>query len=337
MSTKKKSKKRFFSHWFGILKTTFAIFSHVRGMKYSASLAYYTVFSLAPLLVLAISLAAVFFGQEAAEGKVFEEINGLVGDSAATQIQTMIQNVRVKEDNGLALAIGIGTLLIGATTVFADMQHSINKIWEIKPKPKRGWVKLIADRLLSSSLVLSLGFLLIVSLLINGLLMVFTDYIQRLLSDVAVYITYIIETAINFVVMSTLFAVIFKFLPDVKITWKDVRSGAIFTAILFMIGRFVIGFYISTTGQGSTYGAAGAIIVILLWVFYSAAILYIGASFTRAYAEANGARIIPAEFAVHVVEQETEIEVDELPTAEETICQSSSPDEDSNIPSRPTS
>lgn len=299
--------KDFFSRWFKILKNTFIIFSDVRGLKFSASLAYYTVFSLAPLLVLTISLAALFFGQEAAEGRVFEEINGLVGNNAAAQIETMIKNVRVQGDSALALAIGIGTLLIGATTVFADMQHSINKIWEIKAKPKRGWVKMITDRLLSSSLILSLGFLLIVSLIINGLLMVFTDYLGRLFSDLAVYITFAIDAAVNFIVISALFAVIFKFLPDVRIRWKDVRSGAFFTAILFMIGRFLIGFYIQTTGQGSAYGAAGSIIILLLWVYYSAAILYIGASFTRAFTENKGARIVPAEFAVHVVEQETEI------------------------------
>lgn len=287
----------------------------VRGLKFSASLAYYTIFSLAPLLVLTISLAAFVFGQDAAEGKVFEEINGLVGDNAAAQIETMLQNVRVKEDNTLAFLIGIGTLLIGATTVFSDMQHSINRIWEIKPKPKRGWVKLIKDRLLSSSLVLSLGFLLIVSLIINGLLMVFLDYVRRLFSDLAVYLSIALDATINFIVISALFGVIFKFLPDVRIKWKDVRAGAIFTALLFMLGRVLIGFYIQTTGQGSTYGAAGSIIVVLVWVYYTAAILYIGASFTRAYTESRGRHIAPAEFAVHVEERETEKSVDQIPPA----------------------
>src|SRR5690606_34477663 len=288
----------FVGRWLTILKNTFTIFMDVRGLKFSASLAYYTIFSLAPLLVLTISLAALFFGQEAAEGKVFEEINGLVGNSAAAQIETMLQNIRVKEDNTLAFIIGIGTLLIGATTVFSDMQHSINRIWEIKPKPKRGWVKLITDRLLSSSLVLSLGFLLIVSLIVNGLLMVFMDYVTRLLSDLVVYLSVALDAVINFIVISALFGVIFKFLPDVRIKWKDVRAGAFFTALLFMLGRFFIGFYIQTTGQGSTYGAAGSIIILLLWVYYTAAILYIGASFTRAYTESRGRRIAPAEFAV---------------------------------------
>lgn len=307
--------KRFVGRWLTILKNTFTIFMDVRGLKFSASLAYYTIFSLAPLLVLTISLAAIFFGQEAAEGKIFEEINGLVGNNAASQIETMLQNVRVKEDNTLAFIIGIGTLLIGATTVFSDMQHSINRIWEIKPKPKRGWVKLITDRLLSSSLVLSLGFLLIVSLIINGLLMVFMDYLRRLLSDLAVYLSIALDAVINFIVISALFGVIFKFLPDVRIKWKDVRAGAFFTALLFMLGRVLIGFYIQTTGQGSTYGAAGSIIILLLWVYYTAAILYVGASFTRAYTESRGRRIVPAEFAVHVEERETEKEVDHLPPA----------------------
>lgn len=307
--------KGFMSRWLTIFKNTFTIFMDVKGLKFSASLAYYTIFSLAPLLVLTISLAALFFGQEAAEGKVFEEINGLVGDSAAAQIETMLQNIRVQEDNTLAFIIGIGTLLVGATTVFSDMQHSINRIWEIKPKPKRGWVKLIKDRLLSSSLILSLGFLLIVSLIINGLLMVFMDYVMRLFSDLAVYLSIGFDALINFIVISALFGVIFKFLPDVRIQWKDVRAGAFFTALLFMLGRILIGFYIQTTGQGSTYGAAGSIIILLLWVYYTAAILYIGASFTRAYTEARGRRIAPAEFAVHVEERETEKEVDRLPPA----------------------
>lgn len=311
-------KTGFFKRWFTILKNTFTIFGDVRGLKFSASLSYYTMFSLAPLLVLTISLAALFFGQEAAEGKVFEEINGLVGNAAAAQIQEILKNVQLQEDNTLALIIGIGTLLLGATTVFGDMQHSINKIWEIKPKPKRGWVKMITDRLLSSSLVLSLGFLLIVSLIVNGLLLVFMDYIRRLFSDAAVYLSLAIETVTNFVVISALFGVIFKFLPDVRIQWKDVKAGAFFTAILFMIGRFLIGFYIQTTGPESTYGTAAAVIVLLLWVYYTAAILYIGASFTRAYAEYHGSRIIPAEFAVHVEERETEKEVTQIPPAKGT-------------------
>jgi len=160
---------------------------------------------------------------------------------------------------------------------------------------------------------LSLGFLLIVSLIVNGLLMILMDYIRRLFSDLAVYLSLAVETLTNFIVISVLFGVIFKFLPDVRIKWKDVKAGAFFTAILFMIGRFLIGFYIQTTGPESTYGAAASIIVLLLWVYYTAAILYLGASFTRAYADYNGSRIAPAEFAVHVEERETEKEVTHLP------------------------
>lgn len=305
--------KGFVQRSFIILKNTFTIFMDVRGLKFSASLAYYTVFSLAPLLVLTISLAALFFGQEAAEGRVFEEINGLVGNTAAAQIQEIIRNVELNEDNTVALIIGIGTLLVGATTVFGDMQHSINRIWEIKPKPKRGWIKLIKDRLLSSSLILSLGFLLIVSFIINGLMMIFLDYIKRFFSDLAVVLSLALDVIINFTVISLLFGIIFKFLPDVRIRWKDVKAGALFTAALFMIGRFLISYYIHFTGPESTYGTAASIIVVLLWVFYTAAILYMGAAFTRAYTEYHGTRIAPAEFAVHVEELETEKDVAYIP------------------------
>src|SRR5690606_28479785 len=299
--------------WLTVLKNTFTLFMDVKALKLSASLAYYTIFSLAPLLVLVISLVALFFGREAAEGKVFEEINGLIGDNAAAQVQEMIRNVRLQGGSTLALAIGIGTLLLGATTVFGDMQHSINQIWEIKPKPRRGWLKLVLDRLLSLSLVLSLGFLLIVSLIVNGLLLFFMDYLRRVFSDLTTYLSMAIDVAVNFIVISALFGVIFRFLPDVHIRWKDVRSGAFLTAALFLAGRVLIGYYIQTTGQGSTYGAAGSIIVLLLWVYYTAAILYMGACFTRAYTEHRGQRITPAEFAVHVEQKETELNVDYVP------------------------
>lgn len=320
-------KKGFIQNSISVLKNTFDIFMGVRGLKFSASLAYYTVFSLAPLLVLTISLAAIFFGQEAAEGKVFEEINGLVGKNAAVQIQEIIKNVQLKENNTMALTIGIATLLIGATTVFGDMQDSINKIWEIKPKPKRGWLKLVKDRLLSSSLIISLGFLLIVSLIVNGVLVIIMDYIRNRFSDLAVYLTMALDFLISFTVISLLFGIIFKFLPDVRIRWKDVIWGAIFTGLLFMIGQFAIGFYIQSSGTESTYGAAGAIIVVLLWVFYTSAILYIGASFTRAHAEFLGSKIVPADYAVHVEQKEIEKEVSQIPPANK------SGDDEKNSPS----
>jgi len=299
---------------FKILKAAFNGFMDDRALKLSASLAYYTIFSLGPLLLLLISLAGVFFGQEAIKGKVFGEINGLVGNDAAKQIQDIIKNLEMSGKSTISVIIGSVTLIIGATTVFGEIQESINMIWKVKPKPKKGWVKLIKDRLLSSSLIITLGFLLLVSLIINGVLMVLSDRLMTFLPDVTVILFEVINAVISFIVISVLFGVIFKVLPDAKIAWKDVRSGAIFTTVLFMIGRLVIGIYIESSGTSSTYGAAGSLIVILLWIYYTAAILYFGAEFTRAYADFKGVKIKPAEFAVYVETTEREKDLKVIPT-----------------------
>ena len=296
-----------------ILKAAGNGFSNDMALKYSASLAYYTVFSLAPLLLLLISLAGLFLGKEAIEGSVFKELHGLVGNDAAKQIQDMIKNLEMSGKSTLSVIIGAVTLIIGATSVFGEIQESINIIWQVKPKPKVGWIKLIKDRLLSGSMIVTLGFLLMVSLIVNGLLLALSDRLKAYLPDITVLLFEIINVAISFTVIAVLFGIIFKVLPDAKIRWRDVRSGAIFTAVLFMIGRLVIGLYISSSGTSSTYGAAGSLIVILLWVYYTAAILYFGAEFTRAYADFNGISIEPAEFAVHVEQTEKVKDVKKIP------------------------
>lgn len=289
-----------------VLKDTIKGFMEDKGLKLSASLAYYTLFSMAPLLLLIISLAGVFFGKDAIEGTVFSELNGLVGNEAAAQVQKIIRNMELSGDTNLSLVIGAVTLIIGATTVFGEIQDSINMIWKVKAKPKKGWVKLIKDRLLSGSLILGLGFLLIVSLVVNGALSVFNEMLKQWLPDVSVIFFSILSLLVNIVVLSLIFAVIYKVLPDAKIKWKDVRAGAIFTTLLFLLGRYAIGLYITSSGTASTYGAAGSLIVILLWVYYSAAILFISAEFTRAYAAFKGENILPADYAVYVEEKETE-------------------------------
>ncbi len=310
---KKYFSKETFKNGFKVLKTAAGAFSDDRALKLSASLAYYTIFSLAPLLLLMISLAGLFLGKDAIQGKVFGEINGMVGNDAALQIQDMIKHLEMSGKSTLSVIIGIVTLLVGATTVFGEIQESINIIWQVKPKPKKGWVKMVKDRLLSGSLIVTLGFLLLVSLVVNGALLALSDKLKTFLPDITVIFFNVVNVGISFVVISVLFGVIFKVLPDAKIAWKDVRSGAIFTAILFMIGRLVIGIYIQKSGTSSTYGAAGSLIVILLWVYYTAAILYFGAEFTRAYADFKGVKIEPADFAVHVEVKEQEKEVDVLP------------------------
>lgn len=296
--------KTLFKNSWKILKATFNGFIDDLALKYSASLAYYTIFSIAPLLLLMISLAGVFLGKDAIQGKVFAEINGLVGNDAAKQIQDMIKHLEMSGKSTVSVIIGVVALIIGATTVFGEIQESINIIWHVKPKPKKSWVKLIKDRLLSGSLIITLGFLLLVSLLINGALLALSDHLKHFLPAILVTFFNSINVVISFVVITVLFGVIFKVLPDVKIGWKDVRAGAIFTAVLFTIGRLLIGIYIQKSGTSSTYGAAGSLIVILLWVYYTSVILYFGAEFTRAYADFRGVKIEPAEFAVRIEQKE---------------------------------
>jgi membrane protein len=271
---------------------------------------------MAPLLLLVISLAGAFFGNEAIEGRVFSEINGLIGDKAAGQVQEIISNLKLSGKTTFSVIIGAITLVIGATTVFAEIQDSINIIWKIRAKPKKGWLKLLKDRLRSGSIIVGLGFLLIVTLIINGLLLALSDILHQYFPDITLVLVNIINIAISFFVITVLFGVIFKVLPDAYIAWKDVRAGAFFTACLFMLGRYLIGVYIETTGAGSPYGAAGSIIIILLWVYYTAAILYFGAEFTKAYANFIGAQIRPSEYAVYVEQKEVEKIVDAIPAKE---------------------
>jgi membrane protein len=287
-----------------ILKETFSNFLSDRGFKLSASLSYYTIFSIAPLLLLIISLAGYFFGEDAIKGKIFSELNGMLGNEAAAQIQEIIKNLQLSGETNFALAIGAGTLIFAATTVFGEIQDSMNIIWKLKVKPKRGWLKFIKDRLQSSSIILGLGFLMIVLLMVNGILVALNQWLINYFPEITIVVFQILNVILSFGVMTILFGTIFKVLPDAHISWKEVRTGAFFTACLFMLGRYLISFYIQTTNTGLAYGAAGSIIVILVWVYYTAAILYIGAQFTRAYANFMGIRIRPASYAVFVVETE---------------------------------
>jgi membrane protein len=296
---------------FTILKAAFSGFMNDLALKYSASLAYYTLFSLAPLLLLLISLAGIFLGKDASQGKIFAEINGIVGAESAKSIQDMIKHLQTSGKSTISVIIGIITLIIGATTVFGEIQESINLIWQVKPKPKVAWIKLVKDRLLSGSMIVTLGFLLLVSFIVNGALLALSTHLETFMPAVTVTLFNVLSVAISFIVIAVLFGVIFKVLPNANIKWRDVRSGAVFTAVLFMIGRLVIGIYISNTS--SSYGAAGSLIVILLWIYYTAAILYFGAEFTRAYADFYGIKIEPAEFAVHIEQTEKAKDVKAVP------------------------
>jgi membrane protein len=259
-----------------------------------------------PLLIVIIYLCGLFFGREAIEGSIYGQIESFVGSDTAEQIQDIIKNASINNKGNVAAVIGVITLLIGATTVFAEIQDSINSIWGIKPKPKKGWLKMLINRLLSFSVIVSLGFLLLVSLGISYLVEALSKSLSRAFPDITVVLFYIINLVLSIAVIGTLFAVIFKVLPDAKIKWRDVRSGAIATALLFMLGKFAITFYIGQSEVGSTYGAAGSLVVLLVWVYYSSIILYFGAEFTKAYAVEFGSAIHPNDYAV--ITRQVEVE-----------------------------
>jgi membrane protein len=288
-----------------VLKNSFKGFSEHNITKLSASLAYYTVFSLGPLLIMIIFLCSIFFGREAVEGTIYGQIQGFVGQDAALQLQEIIKNAALGKGTMAAIIGGI-TLLIGATTIFAEIQDSINTIWGLKVKAKAGWFKLVKTRLLSFGVIGSLGFLLLVSLGITALIEGLTNRLKAHFPDITVVLFYIINLVITFGVITTLFGVIFKVLPDAKVKWKDVLAGAIATALLFMLGKFAISFYISKSDVGSTYGTAGSLVVLLVWIYYSSIILYFGAVFTKAYAIKFGGEIHPNHYAV--VAQNVEVE-----------------------------
>ncbi len=290
-----------------IFKNAFSGFSDDKVTKLSGSLAYLTLFSLAPLLMIIISLCGFFLGKEAIEGKIYGQLSGFVGSDTAAQLQGIIKNASLAGKSKLAAIIGGITLLVGATAIFAEIQDSINSIWGLKPKPKRGWLKMLQNRFLSFSVIISLGFLLLVSLGVSSIIDGFSDRLEARFPDVTVAVFYVINIAITLLVTTLIFAVIFKVLPDAKISWNDVIAGAIATAILFMIGKFGISFYISKSNVGSTYGTAGSLVVLLLWIYYSSLILYFGAELTKAYAVKYGSPIHPNDYAVttKMVEVET--------------------------------
>ncbi|MRG43763.1 YihY family inner membrane protein [Chitinophaga sp. SYP-B3965] len=293
--------------WWEMFKCAGSDFIDDKILKLSASLAYSTVFSIAPMIIIALYCGDIFLGREAIEGKLYGELSGLLGPSAAGQVQEIIKNTTLSSDLGWSAVIGFITLIIGATGVFTEIQDSINLIWRLKTKPKKGkgLLKIVLTRLLSFSLVISLGFVMVVSLVIHGVI----EVLMTRLSSIFPFTTtvvYIINLIVTFITITALFAVVFKVLPDAKIKWRHVWVGAMTTTVLFMLGKFAIGFYLGSSSIGSTYGAAGSLVILLVWVYYSAAILYFGAAFTRQYVQQKGERIYPNNYAVWVEQVEVE-------------------------------
>jgi len=272
-------------------------FANDRVPKLSAALAYNTIFSLAPMLLLVLIVGGTLYGEAAIQGKVFDELKDFVGESAAGQIQDIIKRIQFQKNSFAATVISIVALVVGATGIFVEIQDSLNLIWGVRSRAKKGFIKLLLNRAISFSMIIGLGFLLIVSLIINALLLALSNILLRFLPDLPVNLLDLINTGLIFLVISFLFSVIFKMLPDVKIRWKQVWPGSFLTAALFMLGKFLIGLYIGSNNTVSLYGAAGSLIVLLLWIYFSAFILYFGAEFTRAYIEYHGEKIMPNSYA----------------------------------------
>ncbi|MFN0082355.1 MAG: YihY/virulence factor BrkB family protein [Ferruginibacter sp.] len=289
-------KKRIIT-FFTFLKQVFGEFISENILKYSASLAYYTVLSIAPLLLILLSITGFLFGKDAINGQLYGEINKLVGSEAALQIQTSIQNIHVSNDNVFATTIGTIVLIIGATGIFGEIQDSLNRIWGLKIKAHKVWWKVLLDRLISFSLILSLGFVLVVSLVLNAIAAAISDKLIAFMPGVGSIFLIVIDTVITLLITTILFGCIFKVLPDAKIKWKDVSIGAFITACLFLLGKYGIGLYLGNSRLGSIYGAAGSIMILMIWVYYSSAILYLGAIFTKVYATDFGGQISPSEYS----------------------------------------
>jgi membrane protein len=265
-----------------------------------AALAFYTVFSLAPLLVITIAIAGLVLGQEAAQGQIFDQLRLLIGATSAEAVQDVVQNANAQPATGvLTTMIGFLALLFGASGVFGQLQTSLNAIWGVEPKPGRGLLGIVHDRILSFGFILVVGFLLLVSLLLTAAIAFSGEWLGGMFPAIEM-IVQIANSILSLAVITLLFATIFKFMPDAKIAWRDVWIGAFITAALFTVGKLLLGLYLGKSGVGSSYGAAGSLILLLLWVYYSSQIVFFGAEFTRAYANRFGSRIVPADNAVSV-------------------------------------
>lgn len=280
-------------------------FNNDNAFKLAASLSYSMIFAIGPLLIMVISLAGIFWGREAVEGKIYIQIKDLVGSGAAVQIQDIIKYIQESKHSVTGAIVAGIVLVIGATGVFTEIQGSINYIWSIQAKPKKGWLYLLMSRLISFSLIIAFGFISMVSLVINSLMDLLSDYLVRHFSHFTVYFFYIVNLVLILAVTVLLFMIVFRILPDAIIRWRDAFIGAIFTGILFMIGKLLIGLYLGHSSIGKMYGAAASMMIILVWVYYSSIILYFGAEFTKEHAIWSGGGIRPNDNSVFILKRES--------------------------------
>src|SRR5574337_479419 len=303
----------------GLLKQTFSDFTNDKVLKFAASLSYSTIFALPALLIIVIWVTSIFYDPADVEGKLVKSLGAMLGTKAIVQIQEVLINTKFDYISTWAKVLSIITLIVSATGVFGEIQDSINTIWGLRPRPRAGILKIIINRLLSFSIVISLGFILVVSLILNALISSLFDALQTHFHDVPVVLLYIVNQVVLALVLLLLFGAIFKVLPDAKISWRDVFLGSLITTLLFMLGKYLIEIFLSRNFAVSAYGSAGSLIVILLWVYYSSIILYLGAEFTQAYLKMKGRHIEPNRYAVWIEKKEvavpsnTQVEKDNQP------------------------
>ncbi len=283
-----------------LFKETFRDWREDHASRLAAAISYYTLFSLAPLLVIAIAIAGMVFGQLAAQQAVIDQVNGLMGSKGATAVQGLISNAARPGNSIPAFILGVIVLLSGASGVFSALQESLNVIWEVKPAPERGIWGALSQHFLSFAMVLAIGFLLLLSLIVSAAITTLSTYFRGTLPGAAGFTSQVINVAVSLGVVTLLFALIFRYVPDAVVRWRDVWIGALFTAILFTIGKTALGIYLGRSSVASVYGAAGSLAVILLWVYYSAIILFFGAEFTQVIARQAGAHIIPKRGAIRL-------------------------------------
>lgn len=288
---------RFMKQLWDTFKKTFKAFGDIDPFNKSIVIAYYTILSLPGLLVIIINIAGYFFGHEAVTGQVTNQIGGAIGGDTAEQIENMIAGASVSEKTTIASVLGIATLIFGATGVFYNLQLIFNAIWEVKPKPKGKILKLIKDRIFSFGLILVIGFLLLVSLVLSAALAAISTWVASHISESLKVLFKLMDIVVSLGVVTVLFAGLFKFLPDAKVRWKSVWTGAIVTSLLFVVAKFLLGLYFGKSDPGSTYGAAGSVVLIMLWVSYAGLILLFGGVFTRVYATKRGHVTAPSEHA----------------------------------------
>ena len=279
-----------------LLKETFKEWQEDKASRIAAALAYYAVFSISPLLVIAIAIAGTVFGQDTAQEQITEQLTALVGEDGVKPILMALNNISQPKVRGVASLISIAVLLLGASGIFAQLQDALNTVWKVKPQPGQGVLPFIRKRVSSFLMVLAIGFLLILSLVLSAVVAALSKYRTDFLPG-----SQILWENLDFIVslglMTFLFCLMFKYVPDVKIAWKDVFVGAVITAVLFLFGKFLLGVYLSKGSLGSAYGAAGSLIVLLAWIYYSAQIILLGAEFTQVYSRMYGSNIRPRKYS----------------------------------------